>query len=107
MSAKQAFNSVIALAGRDMEFKRKSGPDVIVNVKAAPSSLYRQLTGPEEMTIDATEIVVTFDSLNDSGFGIPDKGHYVTDSVMGVQIINSVKNMFVLGELIGYRIGFK
>jgi hypothetical protein len=108
MSVKQAFNLIISTAGRPMDFKRKSSPvEILTGIDAAPDSIYRQIAGPEELTIDATGVVVKYDDFKDTSYGLPAKGHTVTDPVFGTQTINSVKEMFVLGELIGFRIGFK
>lgn len=105
MLAKQGFKLVMALSGVDRTFDRRETPPVIETISAADSNFFRNTIGPEEITINANEIVVDIDNL--TTYGKPEKGHRVTDTIHGTQTIDTVVPMMVLTVLVGYRIRFK
>ena len=105
MSAKLAFKAVISVAGFDRTFDRRETPAVIETVKAAPSNYFRNTIGPEEITINANEIVVDIDDLET--YGTPKKGHRVIDAMYGTQTIDTVIPMVAFGEILGFRIRFR
>ena len=101
---KNAFQTIINLQGRDMTFLRKGGTSV--TIKAASSNYFRNFAAPEEMVIEGKEFVVSLADLEKQLFPIPvRRGDQIRDpGVFGSNTISEVKEMVVMGELIGYRL---
>jgi len=106
-ASKQAFKAAIGIASgkRTAVFTKNDGAATTsVTVPIASSNLFRQLTGPEEVTIDGTEVVVDSDDFDT--FGTPQRGDIINDAINGEQQINKVSPMISQGELLGFRIRF-
>jgi hypothetical protein len=106
MSIKSAFDLMLNLHSRSMTLTRYSTPtDLTGIVTVAPSNYFRNLSGPDSMTMEGREFVISKSSLNAAGFTNLKKGDRLTDTEIGVSVISEVREMFDFGgEIIGYRI---
>lgn len=95
-----AFNFILTLQGRDVTLERGA---TSVTVKMAPSNYFRNLSGPEEVVIGGREFVVSKEALDGQSYGTPRRGDLIIDSDMGPNAIVEVREMIVLGKLVGYR----
>lgn len=102
MSLDSAFNFMLNLHHRVVTLKRA---DVMeVQVKVTPSNYSRFLSGPEEITMQGREYIISKSELVASGFPALKKGDRIIDTELGTFPIAEIKEMFDLGgAIIGYR----
>ena len=102
MSLKAAFKFIIDKQGRPVTLDRNG---TTYSVVMAPSNYGRNLSLPEEIVSEGLEFVVSKDSLDAESVPLPlRRGDTIVDADMGANTITEVKEMFALGELIGYRV---
>ena len=99
----EAFNLIIGLQGRTMTFERNGGVDSD-DIKVAPSSSFKTLPGLEETSIDSRQFVISKRELDSKTLPAPKRGDTLYDAVLSVNAITSVKELFILGALVGYRV---
>ena len=74
-------------------------------IEYTPANYSRKLAGPEEITIDGKEFVISKQNLERAKYPVPIRGDRIVDSDIGLCSIAEVKEMFDFGgELIGYRV---
>lgn len=74
-------------------------------ISVAPSNYFRNLSGPEQTTIEGTEFVISKSGLDLVFFPAPKKGDRLKDNELGTFVINEVRPMFGLaGVTVGYRV---
>jgi len=98
-----AFNKVLALQAREISIHDMELP-LKVTIKAAPSNYFRNLSGPEETVMTGREFVISKKDLDAVSFPTPKRGHKIIDGDFGVSTIISVKEMVILGNIVGYRV---
>ena len=96
-----AFEFVLTLQGRDMTFERGA---TTATVKAAPSNYFRNLAGIEEAIIEGKEFVVSKKELDAQSFPTPRRGDVIVDTILGTNSVVEVREMVVMGQLVGYRL---
>lgn len=103
MFLKNAFKFIIEQQGRVVTISRKG---TTASVKMAASNYFRNFSAPEEMAIEGKEFVVYYDDLVAESFPLPlRRGDIIKDpGVWGNNTISEVREMIILGKLIGYRL---
>lgn len=106
MSAKlvNAFKFIIKMQGRDMTIERYGSSTITETVKMAPSNYFRKLAMVEEVVVEGLEFVVSKDALDAVSFPTPERGDTIVDSATGTHGIVEVKEMTILGQLVGFRL---
>lgn len=104
MSLSSAFGVLLSVHSRTMTLTRPGG--VSVPIKATPSNYFRNLAGPEEVTFEGKEFVISKVVLDASGFTLPiKKGDRLVDTEMGSHTVQEIREMFDVGaSIMGYRI---
>jgi hypothetical protein len=98
-----AFNKVLALQARTVTLHDISAA-LQVTVKAAPSNYFRNLAGPEETTSTGREFVISKKALDEVSFPAPTRGVKLIDAEWGYCTITAVREMVILGKIVGYRV---
>jgi hypothetical protein len=97
-----AITSVTSLSSIVHNNSYNIGP---LNIKWTPSNFFRNLSGPEEVTIEGEEYVISKKVLESVYFPVPRKGDRIIDSENGVSVISESRPMYGLGgAIIGYRV---
>ena len=104
MSLNSAFGALLSIHSRTMTLTRPGG--VSVSIKATPSNYFRNLAGPEEVTFEGKEFIISKAILDGSGFTLPiKKGDRLVDTQMGSHTVQEIREIFDIGAAImGYRI---
>lgn len=77
----------------------------LVPIQASPSNYFRNLAGPEEVTVYGREFVLSKQNLDSVFYPVPKKGDRITDPELGLSVISEVREMFDFGgAILGYRI---
>ena len=98
------FNALMLLSGRDMQIER-IGEIAPFAIKAALSNYFRNFQAPAEVIIEGREIVISYTSLEGSGFIPPKRNDRLIDPVLGEMTIKEVKHMpGLMGEILGFRV---
>lgn len=104
-SFQSAFNMIISLQGRDMDLYVLNQVAPKVSVKAAVSNYHTDPAGPESLTGDGRQFVITSGDAQKALGRAPKKGDRMEDSELGKMTIVSVKVLPGLGGgIIGYRL---
>ena len=98
-----AFNLLLGIKPRAMTFTRL-GIIASVPLNVSPSNYSRQLAGPEDITIEGQEFVVSKAALAQAGIDRPKRGDRLEDPETGLAEITEVRPMYGLGNILGYRI---
>lgn len=103
MSAKilSGFEFILSLQGREVTIERLP---TTATVNMASSNYFRNLAGLEETAIEGREYVVSKRELDDNSFPTPRRGDLIVDPVMGENSVDEVREMIILGNLVGYRL---
>jgi hypothetical protein len=103
MSLEASFNFMLNLHKRAVKLSRPAVMEVDIFV--TPSNYTRFLAGPEEISMQGREYIISKTNLIASGFPALKKGDRITDSELGTYPIAEIKEMFDLGgNIIGYRV---
>lgn len=70
------------------------------SISVAPSNYFRQMSNVEDTVTFGREFVIDKDELEI----IPKRGDKLIDDDFGVSTIKEIRDMVVLGEIVGYRI---
>lgn len=104
MSIRAALDLMLSIQKRDMTISRP-GTALTGPVTVSPSNYFRNLSGPEQITIEGKEFVIPKSSLDSISYPVPKKGDRLTDPEIGVSVISEIREMFdVGGAIIAYRI---
>lgn len=98
-----AFNKILALQARPITLHDISTATQ-VNVKAAPANYFRNLAGPEETVAIGREFVISKKDLDEVSFPAPKRGVKLIDADFGYSTITDVREMVILGVIVGYRV---
>jgi len=102
MSLSNAFNSILANVTSDFDWYR--GNVVFNNVKMALSNYSRNKNGPEEITMEGREFVISFKETENT-HGRPKKGDIFVSTSYGENMVDSLEELRGLkGEILGYRV---
>ena len=104
MTLGNAFNQLLFIHSRKVTIKRRDTGQS-KEIKVSPSNYYRNLNGPEEITMKGREFVISKVSLDSVSFPRPKRGDVIEDPDLGRNTIVEVREMFDLGgRVIGYRV---
>ena len=92
------FNKTLLIQASDMTI-HNTNTDVKHTIKLAPSNYSRNLSGPEEITIEGKEFVVSKKALDAAGYGTLQIGHKIIGADIGVNTISEIKNAIVILEI--------
>lgn len=98
----QAFEALLRLKSRPMNIERigELGP---IEIQVAPSNYFRNMAGPEEMSIEGHEFVIGLYTLN--GFGKIKRGDVLSDPDYGDLRVKEVRPLSGFGgDILGYRV---
>jgi hypothetical protein len=98
-----AFEAILAIQSREVTLHDMDTP-LQATVQAANANYFRNLQGPEEMTTEGREYVISKSSLDSAGFSTPVKGWKLIDPLIGTNTIKEVREMIIFGEIAGYRV---
>lgn len=106
MSVRAALDIMLSVHGRDMTITRYATPtNKTGTVRVAPSNYFRNLAGPDAVTMEGKEFVISKTALTAAGFTELKKGDRLSDAELGVSVISEIREMFDLGgAIMGYRI---
>jgi len=99
-----AFNQAVALQSKEMTFYQVS-TDAEVTMEMAPGNYFRNQTILEESVSKGREFVISkkvFDATTLTG--APERGDRVISSDLGNFSIKEVREMVVMGTIVGYRV---
>lgn len=96
-----AFNLLISIQGRDVVLERDA---ISETVKMAPSNYFRNLASVEETIVEGKEFVVSKTELDRVSFPAPERGDTIVDAELGVDTVDAVKPLIIMGEIAGYRL---
>jgi len=99
MSLKQAFKTVLRLQERSVIYHDISA-GTKTDIKVVPSNYFRNLANLEDTVSIGREFVMDKDQLS----VVPKRGDKIIDSDIGVATIKETREMFAMGEIIGYRL---
>jgi len=103
MSLEDAFNSVWNLQARPVTLLNID-TNTSYSVKAASSNYFRNMAGPEEMVYEGKEFVLSKRNLDLNSAPVPFRNMRLTDATFGTENITEVREMILLGAVIGYRV---
>lgn len=98
-----AFNMALAIQEKDMEYYQVS-TDTTLTIKVAPSNYYRNHEMLEEMVSEGREFVVSKKTFDDSFTGQPVRGDRLIAANTGNYTVKEIREMQVLGSIVGYRL---
>jgi hypothetical protein len=104
MSFVGAFDYILSMQKRTVTY---TVVDTATNytIEVSPANFSRNLNGPEEVTFPGREYVISKTNLVKAGYaGSPKKNHRIVDAEFGTRTIEEVKEMVLLGQLIGFRV---
>jgi hypothetical protein len=106
MSVRAALDIMLSIHGREMTITRTTAEgDLTGTIRLAPSNYFRNLAGPDAVTMEGKEFVISKTALTSAGFTNLKKGDRLTDSEIGINVISEIREMFDIGGVImGYRI---
>ena len=101
-----AFNVMLGISSRAATLKdRKNSLDY--NIQISPSNYFRNLVGPEEIQIEGSEFVISDNVLSMSGLvGEIKRGMQIIDVTRNneTHTIGTVKPLYIMGNLVGFRV---
>lgn len=103
MSLSAIFTQTLNLQSRDVVLHDMEN-DIEYNVKLANSNYFRNLAGPEETVIEGREFVISKDILDQVSAPIPKRGFKIVDPDFGASTITEIRDMIILGKLVGFRV---
>ncbi len=98
-----AFNLIIATQGRTVDLEDMDTATT-VEVTAAPANMFRNFSGTEEMVIEGREFILSKAQLDERSAPTLQRGVRINDPEFGSETITYVKEMVVLGKILGYRV---
>lgn len=98
-----AFNMALAIQEKDMEYYQVS-TDTTLTIKVAPSNYYRNHDMLEEMVSEGREFVVSKKTFDNSFTGQPVRGDRLIAANTGNYTVKEIREMQVLGSIVGYRL---
>lgn len=105
-SITSAFNYLTNFASRKAKLYDRRN-NAVYDIEIAPSNYFRNLSGPEEIGIEAFEFVISKSSLDSSGLvGEPKRGMYIEDTSRDNEryTLAVIKPLYVMGNLLGFRV---
>lgn len=105
MSLENAFNFLLEKAsGENISHIKRRGEFADMEIKIAPSNYFASSKTIEEIELDDEEFVVSNKYFKDSDMGRPERGDIITSSVFGEKSVIRVKPLYIMGNLIAFRI---
>lgn len=98
-----AFNLALDIQVKDMEYYQVN-TDTTITIKVAPSNYYRNHAMLEEMISEGREFVVSKKTFEGSFSGQPVRGDRLIGANTGNYTIRDVREMTVMGVIVGYRL---
>lgn len=98
-----AFNMALAIQEKDMEYYQVSTDTTIV-IRVAPSNYYRNHAMLEEMISEGREFVVSKKTFDSHFTGQPVRGDRLIGADTGNFTVKDVREMTVVGNIVGYRL---
>lgn len=98
-----AFNMALAIQEKDMEYYQVS-TDTTITIKVAPSNYYRNHEMLEEMVSEGREFVISRQTFEESFTGQPVRGDRLIAANTGNYTVREIREMQVLGSIVGYRL---
>lgn len=102
MSLNTAFDYIISLQGRVVQLERYPAPPISLTM--APSNYFRNLSALEETVIEGKEFVVSKREIEDKSASTPKRGDVIIDGELGESTISEVREMVLMGNVVGYRL---
>lgn len=100
---KSVFDKTLSIQSQTMKIHNLD-TNVKHDIKVAPSNYARNLAGPEEIAIEGKEFVVSKTSLDAANYGTLKRGHKIIDSDLGINTISEIREMVIMGVVVGYRL---
>ena len=104
MGLEDAFNYIISLQATKVSIEDLETSTVVTNILAAPSNYFRNMAGPEEIVVEGREFVFSKKDLDAKSAPTLKRGIKVIHSPTEVETITYVKEMRVMGVIVGYRV---
>lgn len=98
-----AFNLLVATQSRDMVYHQIS-TDTEITIKAAISNYFRNFDIVEETVSSGREYVISKQTFDDNFTGAPVRGDRLIAADTGNFTVREVREMIVLGNIVGYRV---
>lgn len=97
------FNMALDIQAKEITYHQISS-DTSVTMKASTSNYYRNLQMLEEMVSKGREFIISKKIFEANFTGIPVRGDRIISSDIGNMSIIEVREMIVLGAVVGYRV---
>lgn len=106
MSIRAVLDYMLSIHGREMTLTRYATPTNLTGtLKVSPSNYFRNLAGPDAVTMEGKEFVISKTALSAIGFTNLKKGDRLSDAEIGVSVISEIREMYdVGGQVIAYRV---
>lgn len=99
-----AFNQAVKIQARDMTYYQVSS-NTEITIPVAPSNYFRNHALLEETISEGREYVISKITFDSTAFtGQPVRGDRIISSDLGNFTIREVREMLVLGTIVGYRV---
>lgn len=99
------FKYVYSLNQRKMTFCRPGG--IEVDIFVLPSNYTKNSNLPEEIVVEGRQFVISKDQLSKTVEKVPKRGDQLTDPDLGVNTIEQIEPLIIMGEVVGYRVNLK
>ena len=103
LNLKTAFETILALQSRSVSIVDMDTPTT-KTIKVAPANYFRNFAGFEEAVSAGREFVIAKSQLDAVSLAKPKRGWRIIDSAMGNCTITEIRDMVILGEIVGYRV---
>lgn len=103
LNPEAAFNKILSLQARTVTLDDLE-TNTQISISAAPSNYFRHMAGPEETFAIGREFVVSKKNLSGTSLPLPKRGMRIIDSELGNNTIIEVREMIILGTVVGYRL---
>lgn len=97
-----AFHYALAFNRKKMQISRPPLDDK--DIWATPSNFFRNLAMPEEIISEGREYIVAKKDLLSTGYTTIKRGDKFIDPDFGVNTVVEVRDVLILGEVLGFRI---
>lgn len=98
-----AFNFVSKVNSRSMTIQRL-GQTAQESIIVTPSNYFRNFALVEDVTSVGREFVVTAEELAKTSLTEIKKGDRLTDTVFGLMMVDSIREIVITGVIAGYRV---
>lgn len=100
-----AFDFIISVQGINVTYERNAGTESVL-MRIAPSNYFRNLAAMEDIQIEGREFVISKKTFDESALTnkFPERGDVILNNDIENNSITEIKELFVLGKLVGYRV---